>query len=137
MNGLTAKIFATPATDSFLSAAKKESRADTQANILVQLQEAAKEKIDSIDGFMELEAIMAVESLKGKVSSLKIAWILNPNIHISAPMEYSSGKKKHIYKPNEDFLTARKKQCSWYRVSITLVLQEDLAAISDYLLSGG
>ena len=137
VNGLTAKIFATPSTNSNLCAAKKKSHADAQANILVQLQEAAKEKIDSINDFMDLEALVAVESLKGKVSSLEIARILHPNLHVSAPSESSSDTKKQIYKPNKDFLTARKKQILWYRVSNTQVPPEDLAALEDYLTSGG
>ena len=73
VSGLTAEMFATPATDSKLSDARKKSSADAQANIIVQLQEAAKEKIDEIDNFMDIEALVAVESLKRKVSSLEIA----------------------------------------------------------------
>ena len=137
VNGLTAEIFATPATDSDLSAAKKKSRADAQANILVQLQEAAKEKIDSINDFMDLEALVAVESLKGKVSSLEIARILHPNLYVSAPSKSSSGTKKQIYKPNKDFLTARKKQMQWYQVLDIQIPLEDLAALEDYLILGG
>ena len=51
----------------------------------------ATQQSDTIDEFMGLEALVTVESLKGKVSSLEIARILHPNIHTSAPMESSSG----------------------------------------------
>ena len=93
------------------------------------MQEAASDKIDSIHEFLELEALVGVESLKGKVSSLEIARILHPNVHISAPTESPSGTKKHTYKLNEDILTARKKQMLWYLVSDTQVPPEDLAVL--------
>ena len=97
----------------------------------------ARDKINSIDEFLEFEALVAVEDLKGRVSGLELAQILQPAAQTVAPTESSSGTKKNIYKPNEDFLMARKKPCPWYRVSDTSVPLEDLAAISDYLMSGG
>ena len=80
---------------------------------------------------------MAVGNLKGRVSSLELARILQPNTQTAAPTESSSGTNKHVFKPNEDFLTARKKQCPWYRVSDTQVPPEDLAALANYLTPRG
>ena len=68
---LTALIFSISTSDSEHSSTRKKQQADTQAKLLVQLQSVARDKINAINEFLELEALVAVEELKGRVSGLE------------------------------------------------------------------
>ena len=108
---LTAVIFSTPATDAEHSAARKKQWAKTQAKLHVQLQALATEKICAINEFLKFEALVQVKELKGRVSGLELARILQPTTQTAIVSESSSSRKRNQYKPNKDFLTARKKAC--------------------------
>lgn len=108
LHRLASAIFSTPTTYAEHSSARKKQCADTQAKLLVQLQSAARDKINAIKEFLKLEALVAVEELKGKVSGLELAQILQPTTQTVAPTESSSGTKKNVYKRNKNFLRARK-----------------------------
>ena len=114
-----------------------KQQTEFQAKLLVQLQALAAEKVRAINKFLEFKVLVQIEELKGMVSGSELAQILQPNIQMDTANESSSGQKKIQYKPNEDFLTARKKACPLYRLLDTSIPPEDISAILDYLTSGG
>ena len=61
----------------------------------MQLQAVATKKIPAIDEFLEFEVLVQVKELKGRVSGLELAQILQPTTQIAIVTESSSSQKKN------------------------------------------